>query len=393
LPISREDYERIWHDAVAVRRFVDEQIRTSPELFPESMEVYRLTGFLPESIKMEGIRLRQVRVRGETYTLRPSFVLPYMTGYVSDIEYPLRLMAYGVPPWLIAMRFGRDANYWDRQIERLGRNSLVGATVGVSEKMPEHLVADEHHTCWSGEKGIVAMTAGEGCILGVELVLTPSDVCLAEAYGVFAQEARDVDPHYTPKTVNTDGWPSTQNAWRTLYPLAALIRCIMHGFFKIRERCHKQYDYHQRIWDVYRAWSAEEFRTRMKALQEWMAKDSTLPGAVRAATEKFCQRIEEYVIAYDHPGCRRTSNMVDRLMNRVYRKLYAQRGLHGHQRSSGRRLRGWALIHNFCPFAPRAGCPREHSSPAHRLRGKQYSENWLENLQISASLQGRKTWT
>ena len=80
--------------------------------------------------------------------------------------------------------------------------------------------------------------------------------------------------------------------------------------------------------------------------------------------------------------------MVDRLMNRLTRYLYAGRGLHGHQSSSKYRLRGWALLNNFRPFAPRSGQPRIFSSPAHRLYQKRYHPHWLHNLQGCASCQG-----
>jgi hypothetical protein len=84
----------------------------------------------------------------------------------------------------------------------------------------------------------------------------------------------------------------------------------------------------------------------------------------------------------------RTSNTVDRPMNRLHRWLYAGRGLHGHPSSSERRLCGWALLQNFRPFARRSGQVREHQSPAHRLNGKRYHPRWLQNLLVSASLMG-----
>ncbi|MBM4088539.1 MAG: hypothetical protein FJ276_03805 [Planctomycetes bacterium] len=67
--------------------------------------------------------------------------------------------------------------------------------------------------------------------------------------------------------------------------------------------------------------------------------------------------------------------------------------MHGHCHSSTARLRGWALLHNFRPFAPRSGRSREHTCPAHRLSGKRYHEHWLHNLQVSASLMGRRPCT
>src|SRR5205085_10974325 len=136
-----------------------------------------------------------------------------------------------------------------------------------------------------------------------------------------------------------------------------VILCFLHGFLKIRDRCRKSRELHQRVWEVYRADTAAAFRTRMQALRTW-CEGCSWPAAVREALAKLWNRTEEYVRSYDHAGCHRTSNAVDRAMNALYRQLYAGRGLHGHQRSSERRLRGWALLYNFRPFAPRSGPPR-----------------------------------
>lgn len=394
LPMSREMYDQIWEDAAAVRAEVEAAIGRFPELFPAGIsEGFRLTGCLPESTKLPGTRLRQLRLRnGETYTLRPSFVMPYMTAFTDQVSYPLRLLRWGVPSWLVAEGFGHDAAYWDRLVERLGRNHLVGTTVRDPQKLPEHLTADEHHTDWCGEKGYVPLTVGEGCVLGIALTESADEEHLADAYGTFQSEAREVNPAYSPKTVNTDGWPATQNAWRNLFPRIAVILCFLHGFLKIRDRCRQAVDLHVRVWEVYRAKTKAEFRQRMTAFREWTASQ-TFTKVVAEVLAKLWNRTEEYARAYDHPGCRRTSNMVDRLMNHLYRVLYAHRGLHGHQRSSERRLRGWALLHNFCPYAPRAGPPRQFQSAAHRLNGKRYHDDWLQNLLISASLGGRPTIT
>jgi hypothetical protein len=180
-----------------------------------------------------------------------------------------------------------------------------------------------------------------GCLPGLALTEADDDDHLRDAYGTFREEARDVDPTYTPATVNTDGWKATQKAWRTLFSGIAVILCFLHGFLKVRE-----------------------------------------------ALEKLWNHRQEYAASYQHPGCHRTSNLVDRLTNRLYRVLYAGRGLHGHQASSERRLRGWALLLNFRPYAPRSGPPREYQSPAHALNGKQYHDHWLHNLQVSASMDG-----
>ena len=199
------------------------------------------------------------------------------------------LAAHGVPPWLLTIGFGHSEMYWYRVIERLGRNSLVGTTVRDAARLPAHLAADEHHADWAGQKGYVATTVGGGCILGVALTASADDVHLQEAYGVFAAEARDVEPEYAPETVNTDGWAATRNAFQALFPPIAVVLCFLHGFLKIRDRCRKAHDLHRRVWDVYRAATAEEFRRLMNELQQWCATQ-TWTASVREMLDEAVEQ-------------------------------------------------------------------------------------------------------
>lgn len=394
IPMTRDVYDRIWQDAAEVRRFLEPLIRDFPELFPPAIaEGFELTGRLPESKKLPGVRLRQLRLRdGSVFTLRPSFVVSYMMGTAEELEDPLLLLSIGVPCWIVTKVCGRNEMFWQRLMERLGRNSLVGTTVREPKRLPEHLAGDEHHTDWCGQKGYVAFTAGGGCVLGAALCDSADEEHLTEAYGEFAREARDVDPEYAPQTVNTDGWFATRNAFRILFPTIVTILCFLHGFLKIRDRCRKARELHRRVWDVYRAQTAEAFHRQMAAFQAWF-EGGDWPQTVRQAVAKLNSRASDYALSYAHPGCHRTSNPVDRLMNRLTRFLYLGRGLHGHQPTSERRLRGWALLQNFRPFAPRSAQTRTYSSPAHRLNRKQYHAHWVHNLQVSASLAGYRCRT
>jgi hypothetical protein len=394
VPMTREIYDRIWGDPGEVRRFLEPLIETTPKLFPAGIaDGFQLTGRLPESEKMPGIRLRQVRLAdGRVFTFRPSFVMSYMTGTVEELEHPLLLLSLGVPCWVVTTIFGHNDMYWHRHLERLGRNSLVGTTVPNPGRLPEHLAADEHHADWCGEKGYVAFTVGAGCVLGVALSDSADEEHLTDAYGQFAQESRDVNPQYAPKTVNTDGWVATRNAFRALFSTIVPVLCFLHGFLKIRDRCRKARELHDRVWDVYRATTASDFRQRMARFRAW-CQQGNWPKAVLEMVAKLWNRESDYVVSYTHPGCHRTSNLVDRLMNRLTRFLYAGRGLHGHQSSCERRLRGWALLQNFRPFAPRSGERRQYQSPAHRLNQKQYHVHWLHNLQVCTSLAGARSPT
>jgi hypothetical protein len=389
IPMTRQQYDEIWHDPRRIRASVAEWARSAPELFPAGFDRgYRLHGFGRPSRKLPGLKLRKlVTADGSSYWLRPSFIAGYMAGTVDELAYPMLLAAQGVPAWLLKVGFGRGEMYWHRLVERLGRSCLVGATVRDAARLPVHLAADEHHADWAGGKGYVAMTAGGGCILGIALTSAADDDHLREAYGAFADEAREIDPEYAPETVNTDGWAATRNAFGSLFPAIAVVLCFLHGFLKVRDRCRKAGELHRRVWDVYRAASVEQFRRLMGELQQWCAA-RTWPAPVREMLTKLGSKTESYAAAYAHPGCHRTSNAVDRPMNRLCRLMYAGRGLHGHRGSSELRLRGWALLQNFRPYAPRSNRTRIHDSPAHRLNGRRYHEHWLHNLMASTSLMG-----
>jgi len=389
--MTQEEYHAFWHDPQRIRALIDDQFEETPELFPQGCsQGYSLHGCGRESRKLPGMRLRKiVLASGESYWLRPSFVTCYLTGTVEELAYPLLLATHGVPVWLLTIGFGHNDMYRYRLIERLGRSSLVGTTVQIGSRLPEHLTADEHHVDWAGQKGYVATTVGHDCILGLALTPAADDAHLQQAYGVFAREARNLNPDYAPQTVNTDGWAPTQNAFQSLFSSIAVVLCFLHGFLKIRDRCHKAHDLHRRIWDVYRALTADQFRRLMVQLQDW-ASTQTWTGAVPAMLGKLANNTAAYAVAYEHPDCHRTSNAVDRPMNRLRRLLYAGRGLHGHQSSSERRVRGWALLLNFRPYAPRSRHPRPYDSPAHRLNGQRYHAHWLHNLLVSTSLMGHR---
>src|SRR5215207_11479518 len=103
--------------------------------------------------------------------------------------------------------------YWHRLERSLGRNSLVGTTASSAARLPRHLAADEKHTTMAGQKVYLAATAGGGCCLGLAVAETADQDDLTRAYGVFRDEAHDLDPEYRPQTVNTDCWAATQAAW------------------------------------------------------------------------------------------------------------------------------------------------------------------------------------
>ena len=395
IPMEASEYYAIWDNPKEIRAKIAETMREHPELFPADMRTkgYHLTGFTQTSRKLGGnIRLRQIRVGETRYYLRPSFVMKYYCGLVEDQDAPLFLLSIGVPCWALTRVFGKNEMYWHRHVERLGRNSIVGTTISSGDSIPKHLAADEHHTKWGGAKGYVGMTVGDGCFLGIGLSDGADEESLKAVYGDFKEESTILDPAYSPDTVNTDGWTATGNAFTYLFSTVVVILCFLHGFLKIRNRGRKEKELHTKVWDAYKAPTVETFRAKIAELASWV-ETAMLRPTLLDPVQKLIARVDRYAKSYAHPQCLRTSNMVDRLMNRLTRFLYDGRGLHGHQRTSELRLRGWALIRNFTPYAPRSNVARQYSSPAHAINKKLYHNNWLHNLNVATSLGGYRNFS
>jgi hypothetical protein len=395
LPLAEADYERFLSEGEFAKAQLEHLYRQHPEAFPAAWgQGYVLYGFTAASRKQQ-LRCRRIRLRAtdEVLTVAPAFVMPYMTAAVTKVEKALFLMRFHVPCWAIAHVFGRDAMYWYRLQQGLGRMSLVGTTVKTSERLPQDLVADEKHSRLEGEKIYIATTAGEGCILGASVTDAASQAALTHAYGVFAEEARAVDPAYAPETVNTDGWPATQGAWKALFPTITVILCFLHAFLKIRDRATKALaevfvPVSEKVWHAYRAPTKAAFAQRLRRLREWA--EATLPASpMKCHTLALCEKRAQFSRCYDHQRAHRTSNLVDRLMRFLDRACFNAQYFHGTVASAERRVRALALLWNFCPSSP--STVKKHQGrrcPAERLNGKRYANNWLENLLVSGSMNG-----
>ncbi len=158
--------------------------------------------------------MRKIKVDGQNYQIRPSFILPYCRAKTDVASKGFFLKRFGVPFWALAFIFGHNSMWWYRLYNSLSDYSIVGTTVHNGEKLPLDILADEHHIKIRGKKAYVATTVGQNCFLGMEVSSGADADSLEDSYNVFKQEAKDLSTDYEPNTVNTDGWAATQNAWQ-----------------------------------------------------------------------------------------------------------------------------------------------------------------------------------
>jgi hypothetical protein len=78
------------------RAFMGSIAKQWPELFPPEF----FNGYLMKDIRPStklSIPVRRIKISGISYTVRPSFVMPYMTGFVNDVEKGLFLGKFDTP--------------------------------------------------------------------------------------------------------------------------------------------------------------------------------------------------------------------------------------------------------------------------------------------------------
>ena len=140
----------------------------------------------------------------------------------------------------------------------------------------------------AGQEVDVPTTVGGGCFLGVRVVAAADTAALETGYGACAQEARALAPASQPRSVWTDGWHATREAWRRLLPTITLVRCFLHSVLKIMDRCRGELRHHvlERAWRVYQATTKRQFAQRLRRLAEWTP--THLRGAVAAMVLKRC---------------------------------------------------------------------------------------------------------
>src|SRR5215217_622800 len=86
VPAAEGQYASVVQDPKRFREWLEGAAARSPELFPDGFS----QGFRMKDAyrsKKLGVCLRRVELRdGRSYTVRPSFVMPYLAARVADVE-------------------------------------------------------------------------------------------------------------------------------------------------------------------------------------------------------------------------------------------------------------------------------------------------------------------
>lgn len=391
VPIAEKDYSKFMKDTSYAKKELNNWLKTQPELFPACLQSGFVFNGKSRQSKKSHFQLRQIKVGDAYYRLQPSWLLPYQQGTSFQVSKALFLLRFGVPFWALAFVFGRNAMYWYRVFLRLGSFNLVSTTLLKSSNLPQDLLADEHHIRQEDNKAYVATTVGKSCLLGVEVCAKADETQLATAYGVFKTEAQCLKFDYSPVSINTDGWKATQNAWKQLFGEITIIECFLHAFLKIRQRATSKLEsifkqVSNKVWKLYRAPTKRSFAQRFRRFKDW-TKINVDESAMKENTLKMCNKAKLLAKFYDRPQAFRTSATLDRIMRYMARHAYNSQNFHSSISATSKNYRAFALLYNFSPLSPQTikVDPVLYSLAA-KASGVVFSEDWLQNLLICASV-------
>ena len=175
--------------------------------------------------------------------------------------------------------------------------------------------------------------------------------------------------------------------------MSAFYRATGHAFIKVRDRATKSLQGFfataaTKIWDCYRAESKRQVSQQLRRLTEWTHQH--LPEcAMKTNIIKLCSKKKRWLRHLDFPAAHRTSNMLDRVMRAMSRHAFNSQMFHATINSTSNNFRAFALLYNFTPSCPAVTKKNEELvSPAARLNGFVYHQDWLQNLLIAASIGG-----
>ena len=206
------------------------------------------------------------------------------------------------------------------------------------------------------------MTVGDNCIVGVDLSLTEDQQGLKKSYDTFKQEALNISPNYQPKSVNTDGWPATRKAWKSLFNEIVLILCFLHSYINIRSISKKEplkSELFNQVWDAYKADNKTDFIDKITQIDQW-AKKNINSITVLAQVKKMKNNAQLFVTSFDCEG-KMTSNMVDRAIKPIDKFLSNAQYFHGNLSSAQLTIRALAIGCNFLPFCQKVVKSKKNS--------------------------------
>lgn len=324
------------------------------------------------------------------FTVLPHFVLRYR-GLRAEVAKSALLATHGgLSLELCAMICHVSPMAIYRVVCAVGRRSLVSVLTRCGLLLPVYFLADEKHShCLSDKVYLPTIVRGR-VIWHLGYSRDKSAQAFARSYGTFHQVALQHDPTYEVRGILTDGFESTRNSLRRLFPKARLGSCWLHAVMKLPGKL-------QAISSEVRQGLGHQFATLLFAsrqrkslrvfalgqkLRRFVGTVSRTAG--KANGERVRQWFQDKKIGWyavlEDPQLPVSSTLLDQAHNAIDRKLFMMKGFHHTDGSQQAFINGLALLYNLIPYQRRAKhagrCGVEVEG------GTLPTDDWFLNLQI-----------
>jgi hypothetical protein len=288
-----------------------------------------------------------------------------------------------------------------RLICALGQQSLVTVLTRCKLPLPVYLLADEKHSrCLTDRVYLPTIVSGR-VLWHLGYSASKSAAAFTASYGDFQRAALEVEPSYRVRGALTDGFDSTTQSMRTLFPGVRLGYCLRHALNKLPSklvgvsapvRQGLRSKFHTLLYRCRQCTSLRVVALGQR-LRHFADSIATTVGTAHGERVRHWfqdKKAGRYTVLAD-PRMPEMSTVLDQAHNAIDRKLFMMKGFHHPSGSQAVFLTGLAHLYNLIPYQRRAlhagQCGVEVEGgclPAH---------DWILNsLNLSQFVEGRKWW-
>src|SRR2546428_5189440 len=167
------------------------------------------------------------------FTVLPHFVLRYRQMRPEVARDALLATHGGLSLEWCAVIYNISPMALYRLVCAFGHHSLVTGLTRCGLPLPVYFLADEKHSRCLAEKVYLPTIVSGRVIWHLGSTTEASAAAFTQSYRAFQQAALQQEPSYRVRGILTDGFDSTTNRRRTLFPGARLGNCLRHAINKL----------------------------------------------------------------------------------------------------------------------------------------------------------------
>jgi hypothetical protein len=327
------------------------------------------------------------------FTVLPHFVLRYRC-MGPDVARQALLATHGglSLAWCAVMcNISPMALY--RLICALGHQSVVTVLTRCQLPLPGYLLADEKHShCLTDRVYLPTIVSGR-VLWHLGYSASKSAAAFTASYGDFQRAALQVEPSYRVRGALTDGFDSTTQSMRTLFPGARLGYCLRHALNKLPSklvgvsapvRQGLRSKFHTLLYRCRQRTSLRVVALGQR-LRHFADSITTTVGTDHGERVRhwFQDKKAGWYTVLADPRMPAMTTVLDQAHNAIDRKLFMMKGFHYPSGSQAVFLTGLAHLYNLIPYQRRAlhagQCGVEVEG------GCIPTQDWMLNLQILTS--------